>query len=138
MFQNGRAHVLAALAVVLLVVGCTEAGTPTEVATVSASADLSPAYDAGMDVDGVTVSLSGTGDAIVFDLTVDDAAQTASGSRADVPFGEYTATVTVSDPGAAVGQASSSVDVRADTTISVTIVIDDPASGGGTVDVELE
>lgn len=138
MVHPARAFALVALAVLSLVLGCAEAGTPPEVATVSANADLSPAYEAGVDVQNVAVSLAGTGDPIAFDLAIDQTAQTASGSKSDVPLGTYSATVTVSDANGSVGQASNNVEVRADTSISVTIVIDGPSSGGGTVTVDLE
>ena len=117
----------------LWLLGCPEAAVETDTATVSVSADLAPAFASGVSVEAVSVSLANDQSSFTFDLTVDTGAETASGSQTDVPVGDYAASIVVEDASGVVGQASSSLSVREDTTITVVIEItttDDGDTGG--------
>jgi hypothetical protein len=140
-FTRFAAAVAIALATVALA-GCPGAGEEPERATVTVSADLSPAFDAGIQVDGVSIDLAG-GQSIQFALSVDAASKSAAGSRTEVPLGDYTATVSVREGTTVVGAASGQVAVRGDTTITVTIVItvqdgDDGGETGGSIEIDLQ
>jgi hypothetical protein len=129
-----------AMVAALWLTGCPGAGVDTETATVSVNADLAPAFDAGVQVDAVSVFLENDQDQFEFDLAVDSNSQAATGSQSDVPLADYTATVVVENASGIAGQASGAVSVREDTTITVVIeiTIDDDSGSGGSIDVGIE
>ena len=133
---------------VLTLAGCPQAGAnptgeddiPANVsATVSVTADLAPAYDNGVAVDAVNVSLDATNVVHAFDLVVNAVERTATGSKTDVPGGQYSATVTMRKADVIVGHSTVLLSVTTDVHITVSVSIDttgDP--DGGSIGFEIE